>query len=62
MIDLRKKETLKDALAKYEAAHEIWFNTSVFDGNYPEVYKKLNKTRENYVKAHKREKPDTIIF
>lgn len=61
MIDLRK-DTVKSALAKYEAAHEIWFNTSVFDGNYPEVYRNMKKAEENYKKIYKIENPDTIVF
>lgn len=62
MIDLRKKDTLKIALAKYEAAHHDWFNTSVFDGNYPEVYRKMKKAEENYKKIYKTENPGSIVI
>lgn len=62
MIDLRKKETLKNALAKYEKAHEIWFNSSVFDGDYPEIYRNMKKAEENYKKIYKEENPGSIVI
>lgn len=62
MIDLRKKETLKNALTKYEKAHEIWFNSSVFDGDYPEIYRNMKKAEENYKKIYKEENPGSIVI
>jgi hypothetical protein len=55
---------LQTALAEYEAAHAIWFNTSIYapKEKKDEVDKNLKETRAKYDAAYKKEFPNHGII
>ena len=55
---------LQTALAEYEAAHAIWFNTSIYASKEQkdEVDNRLRKAREEYSASYKEEFPNHGII
>ena len=55
---------LQTALAEYEAAHAIWFNTSIYASKEKkdEVDKNLKEARAKYDEAYKAEFPNHEII
>ena len=55
---------LQTALAEYEAAHAIWFSTSIYASKEKkdEVDNRIQKAREEYSAAYKKEFPNHGII
>ena len=55
---------LQTALAEYEAAHAIWFSTSIYASKEKknEVDNRIQKAREEYSAAYKAEFPNHGII